>query len=354
MCRGDLMGNVENFAALNTKIKALQGKMLTSAQYEGLLKTKNYYEALKYLKENTYYSEALKDINIMDIHRGDLEIILKKYYVDIFFKLNHFVKGIFKELLKILFLELQIEDLKVIFRAKYVDKKEDIRDYLITYKSPMNQLPYDDLIAEKNMEALSKKLKDKKIFKHIAPLLLNFKKESLFRLEMTLDFEYFSAVRKFIKKMDDENGEIVNKINGSIIDMLNIRWIYRGKHYYNLSPEELYNYTIYKGHKIKSEMLRKMCYAKDDDEFYNLVDDTVYGRIFDRTRNKDYLIEKEMNIFIRKQLSRFRTTGKLNISLTLSYIQLMEIELRDIISIVENKRYMHEETKALEYITKAI
>ncbi|MDV3429015.1 MAG: V-type ATPase subunit [Bacillota bacterium] len=348
------MGNVENFAALNTKIKALQGKMLTESQYNGLLKTKNYYEALKYLKENTYYSEALKDINILDIHRGDLEIILKKYYVDIFFKLNHFVKGNFKEMLQLLFLQLQIEDLKVIFRAKYVDKKEDIRHLLITYGSPMNQIPYDELIAEKNMEALSKKLKDRKLFKHIPPLLFNFNNESLFRLEMALDFEYFSAVRKFIKTMDEDNGEILREINGSIIDMLNVQWIYRGRHYYKLSPEELFNYTIYKGNKINSCMIRKLCYAKDDDEFYSLISGTVYGSIFVNARGKDYLIEKETNTFIKKQLSRYRSTGKLNISLTLSYIQLMEIELRDIISIVENKRYMYEESKAVEYITKGI
>jgi Archaeal/vacuolar-type H+-ATPase subunit C len=348
------MGTVENFAALNAKIKALEGKMLAQEQYNGLLKTKNYYEALKYLKENTYYSEALKDINIMDIHRGDLEIILKKYYVDIFFKLNHFVKGIYKDLLQLLFLELQIEDLKVIFRAKYVDKKEDIKHLLITCHSPMNQIPYEELIAEKNMEALSKKLKDIKLFKHIAPLLQNFNNESLFRIEMALDFEYFSAIRKFIKKMDKENGEIVKKINGSTIDILNIQWIYRGKQYYKLSPEELFNCTIYKGYKINSEMIRKMCYAKDTNEFYDLISDTVYGSIFSNAKGRDYLIEKEMNTFIRRQLSRYKSGGKLNISLTLSYIQLMEIELRDIISIVENKRYMSEEAKALEYITKVI
>lgn len=347
------MSNVENFAALNTKIKALEGKMLTEEQYQGLLKTKNYFEALKFLKENTNYSEALKNINIMDIHRGDLEIILRKYTVDIFFKLNHFVKGNFKELLQLLFLQLQIEDLKVIFRTKYVEKKDDITHLLITYNSPMNDIPYDELILEKNMEVLSKKLKGRKLFKHLAPLLPNLDKESLFRLEMTLDFEYFSAVRKFIKTMDEENGEILNKINGSMIDMLNIQWIYRGKSYYKLNPAELFNYTIYDGYKVKSEMLRKLCYAKDINEFYDLVSGTIYGSVFNNARGRDYLIGKEIDTFIRKQLSKYRSAGKLNISLTLSYIQLMEIELRDIISIVENKRYMYEEAKASEYITKA-
>lgn len=348
------MGNVENFAALNSKIKTLEGKMLSENQYEGLLKTKNYYEALKYLKENTYYSDAIKTINVMDIHRGDLEIILKKHYVDIFFKLSHFVKGDFKELLRLLFLELQIEDIKVILRAKYMEKKEDIRPLLITYGSPLNKIPYDEIIGEKNIEILTKKLRESKLFKHVAPLLNNFRKDSLFRIEMALDFEYFSALRKFVKKLDKGNGEIVTKIKGSLIDMLNIQWIYRGKNYYELSPEELFNYTIYDGYKVKSEMLRKLCYAKDINEFYDFISESIYGNVFTKVRGKDYLIEKEINTYIRTQLSKYRSTGKLNISLTLSYIQLLEIEIRDIITIVENKRYMYEESKTNEYITEII
>lgn len=345
------MGNVENFAALNSKIKTLEGKMLSEEQYEGLLKTRNYFEALKYLKNNTSYNEAIKDINISDIHRGDLEIILKRYYVEIFFKLSHFLKGEYRELLQLLFLELQVEDLKVIIRAKYVDNYGDIKGSLVTYGSPLNKIPYDELIEEKNIEALSKRINDTKVFKHVSPLLNNFKKESLFRIEMTLDFEYFSSIRKFIKKLDKENGTILKKINGSLVDMLNLQWIYRGMNYYKLSSEELFNYTIYNGYKIKGEKLRNLCYIKDIDEFYSYIDKTIYGKVFSKVRGKDYLLEREINSYIRKLLSKFKSKGKLNIAELLSYTELVEIEIGDIISIVENKRYMTEESEISKYLT---
>ena len=157
------MGSVANFAAVNTKAKALKGKLLTKEQYEELANSKDYVQALSYLKENTHYKEALKDYNVQDLHRGQLEKILKKYYSKSFYKLSHYLRGDYKNLIKVLFMKLEIEDLKVILRGKYVGREKEDIESLMTYTSPLSEINYDALIQQEAWKKLQKHLKGQNI-----------------------------------------------------------------------------------------------------------------------------------------------------------------------------------------------
>ena len=75
----------------------------------------------------------------------------------------------------------------------------------------------------------------------------------MFRIETELDFVYFTAIRREIKHLDKENSEVVLSIIGLEADLLNLGWIYRGKTFYKIPPEELFNYTIYNGYKLSKE-----------------------------------------------------------------------------------------------------
>lgn len=61
-----------------TKIRTQYGKRLKQADYEELLSKKSVVEATEYLKGNTKYSEALSNIDASTIHRGYLEMILRR------------------------------------------------------------------------------------------------------------------------------------------------------------------------------------------------------------------------------------------------------------------------------------
>ena len=58
------MGSVVKFSAINTKVKALMGKMLTIEQYSKLLNCKDFKSTLKVLKEGTSYGELLEAYNL--------------------------------------------------------------------------------------------------------------------------------------------------------------------------------------------------------------------------------------------------------------------------------------------------
>mgnify|MGYP000867899963 FL=1 len=346
------MGSVVKFAAVNTKIKSLEGKFLTSEQYTKLLQCKSYGEALRFLKEETSYGEALKPYNVSEINRGKLEIILKKYYVKKFETLRHYFDGDYMKLFNILFMRYEIEDLKVILRGKYIENDKEQIYSLITYESPLNYINYDNLINAKNIEDLVDKLADTKYYKYMKPLVQSVDKEGLFRMETSLDFSYFSTFRKFVKRINKEDREILKRVNGIYCDLLNIQWIVRGRKYYNLIPEVLFNYTIHDGKYLNKEEIKQLCYAKTNEEFFEIIKGTPYRKVFNT--EEDCLTERKMLTYLRDDLNKLRIRGEMNISCLIAYLELFQIEIRDLISIVENKRYNINFDEAVKHLTVTI
>lgn len=348
------MGSVLKYAAVNTKVRALEGKMLKKSEYTQLMESSNYYEAIKFLKENTSYRELLSINDLEALHRGKLELILKKYYINYFYKFSHYFTGNYKELINILFMRFEIEDLKVIIRGKFIGRaKEEIYSYL-TYESPLNNIDYQELLNASDLSAVVERLKYTPYYKHIYNIVSTTEKEGLFRLEMALDFVYFSSLRKVLKKLSKEDRKIIEEVNGIYTDLLNIQWIYRGIKYYKLKPEELYNYTIYHGYKLKKEELKRLCYVYDLNEFYNEVGKLPYKEVFINCRDRDYLVEREILSYIKKSYEKYKRTNALNISILIAYMELFLIEIRDITSIVENKRYNIQKVESVDYITATL
>lgn len=349
------MGNVVEFAAVNTKVKALQGNFLNDEQYTRLLESKSYIDALKYLKEETSYKDALMNYNMEDIHRGKLEILLEKYYSDIFYKLSHYLSGEYKKLFNILFMKFEIEDIKVIIRGKLAGADNDyIRD-MMAYKSHLSTINYESLITANNIEEVAERLKGTNYYDAIAPVVNTAKTEGFFRIEMYLDFVYFSSLRKYAKRLSKEDKEIVTKLNGTYCDLLNIQWILRGKKYYSLQPEELLNYTIYDGKKLNRETIKALCYSKDLNEFYEIIEKLPYKEVFLKTRGQEeYLLEKEILSYLKNLYNKIQRSNALDVSVVMSYVELLLLEVKDIIAIIENKRYNTQHSEAKKYITATL
>lgn len=344
------MGDAIRFAAVNSKVKSLEGKLLDESDYMNLIQCRSLCDVLKYLKEETAYSEVLKDYDVEQLHRGKLEIILKKSFVQKLNRLRHYFYGDYRKLFSIMFMKYEIEDLKVILRGKYIGREREYISSLITYESPLNSMDYSELLNARDVEDFVDKLKDTKYHKFLKPLMPYVQQEGLFRLETTLDFAYFSTLRKYVKRLDKESMEIMKKITGTYADMLNIEWIIRGKTYYGLSPEELFNYTIYDGYHLKREILKKMCYAKNQEELGEIARDTEYAGMFEGMEG-EHLMGKQMLTCLRGMFNKYRRENRLDVSVVISYLELLSIEIRDITSIVENKRYGIESEKTLSYLT---
>ena len=343
------MGSVVRFSAINSKIKAMIGKMLKEEQYLKLLKCKDFKSTIKVLKEETNYGELLEGYELDKIHRGNLEIILDRHYISIYSKFINYFEGEYRKLIKALFLRWEIEDLKVIIRGKYLERsKEEIENKLIG-RSSLNTISYDYLLALKSVEEVVEGLKGSIYYKSLKNLAKDASERGLFRIETELDFVYFNSVRRELKHLDNENKEVGYSIIGLEADLLNLGWIYRGKTFYNIPPEELFNYTIYNGYKLSKDKIRKLCYVNNMVDFHSEIKKTPYAHIYEKDDSN--VIEKRQREFEKKYFEKFLRENKTNISIVMSYLMIYRIEMKDIISIIEQKRYSITMDEGINYIS---
>ena len=87
--------------AITTKAKAMYGRRLRSEDYHALVHKKSVAEIAAYLKNETDYASTFANVKESEIHRGDLEALLKKDMFERGCKLAHYADGKDKELYEI-------------------------------------------------------------------------------------------------------------------------------------------------------------------------------------------------------------------------------------------------------------
>lgn len=348
------MGSVIRFAAVNTKVKALEGKFLTEEQYIRLMEKKTYQEAVRYIREETHYSSMFSNLYNDEIHRRQFELMLKKNYTKNFQKISRYFNGSYKKLINILYLRFVIEDLKIILRCKYIGRKNEEIYPLLCADGPQNPFNYRKLVESRGLQDFVENLNGTAFYKYLQPLVGKSDDEGLFRMETAMDFVYFSSLRKIEHKIDAEDKKILSEMTGTYCDLLNLQWIIRGKLYYKLSPEVLFNYIIYDGHRLHAEDAKRICYARDENEILEYINKLPYKTVFNETQILSEMTERNILAYLRKYFSSHKTLNKMNIASVAAYLELSYLELRDIISVMENIRYGAGEEEAKKFITFTI
>ena len=116
------MDNVTRYAAINTKLDAMEGNFLNSADYKAMMGKRNIIEIADYLKVNKYYNELLYQKDVNNINRIELEIVIKEGMAKNGEKIINYFNGEYKIFIQTLFIKYEIEDLKSIARNIYNKK----------------------------------------------------------------------------------------------------------------------------------------------------------------------------------------------------------------------------------------
>lgn len=347
------MGNERRFAAINTKIRVLNGNLLTDEDFINLFKCKSIEELASYLRENTNYEVILKEVNINNIHRRELEQLIKAYVLFQYEKLLHYFNGEYKKLFRSIFMRYEIEDLKLYLRV--LSKGEDIEKLVnhTVYPAKFRVLNYEKLSSSKDIEEFVENLSGTIYYEILKPYLRKEDRRLLFYMEMNLDRFYFQTIKKQGLKLDKLDSKMFEDFLGKNIDLLNLEWIYRGIKYYKLLPEELINYTIEGGYKYNFKDIREFCYLEED-KFIEKVLNSKYNFLFDTQQDVDLFMERRIERYIYFQFIELYRKGKMDITVAMAYIHLLEYEMRDLYSTIEAIRYGLDLNEGKKYLVRKI
>ena len=325
------------YGDLSTKIRAMKGKMLTHEDYEQMMLKPNVKEVALYLKNNTYYKEALEDLNENDIHRGKLEVMLYRSVVSDALKIAKHLSGIEKRIYRYVYRKLEIEDLKKMLRTLATGKSLETLDRASLFVSHYSRIDFDKSLAAKTVNELIETLEGTNFYGLLKPLVSKSGEIDTFAAEMILDLYYFQKTSKQVKKVKSRKDQLLLKqLLGLEADFKNIFWIYRAKKYYRLNKEMIYRYLIPHTYKLNQKTLTEMIDAPTIDAFVERVEKTYYGHIIDFTHER---VELQSMSFIYELQERSMRQNPFSIAPIIGYMYLKETEVLNITNIVEGIRY---------------
>lgn len=344
------MGNERRFAGINTKIRVLKSRLLKNQDYINLMEKKNVSEQVIYLRDNTVYHELLQNIvNPNDIQQVEFE--LKRYIIFQFEKIIRYFSNDYERFYRALMLRYEVEDLKVYLRA--IGRQEEITNKIQFVKDNHYKVDVDKILKSNNLDEFIENLKGTIYYDALKPYKNEDDDKIIFHMEMNLDRLYFRTLKMTSEDLGNVDRKIFENILGENVDLLNIEWIYRGIKFYDLLPEELINYTLPYGSIFGYKELKEMCYSTEE-KLIEIVLDSQYALLFKEKKDIDLYMEINIKRYLYEKFTNTFKKGKLDLGISLAYIHLLEFEIKDIISILESKKYEISLPDTIGYLVRKI
>ena len=339
------MNAYASYNAINSKLHTRKKTLLTREDWNKVLSYTTVAQFTEFLKKRYGYSVHLEQSKIEDVHRGELEVLLKRYVVCEIEKMIHYFSGPYKDFIKTLLLQYDIYDIQLILRA--IAREENINDLQrhFVHSSHNTKVAYDKLIASSNVTQFVEGLKGTIFYEDLKTMTQEDVVKREFHMEMKLHILYYKLLMKKAKKLTPSDYEVVKNIIGLKIDCLNIQWIYRATKYYDISREEIMVYSL-PGGNISYNSLKKLVYAKSFDEFERKAEKYLGSEVFSRKR--DTLLEKRMETIIYRSIQKINEEN--SIALPLRYIFILQIEIEDLIAVTEGIRYGLDQNEIKKYL----
>jgi len=339
------MNGLMAYSAIKTKISVMKGNLITKAQFAEIANLSNMSEMVAYLSKHPGYGFLLSDLDFRYVNRSALEELLVYSPCADFNKIYSFGRLEQKKFVDIHYLYFQIRFIKRAIRKLYnnypiqteVSNMEKLfaghEKFDIRLVAQSTDIP--DLISNLKGSIFYEPLKD---IKDVTNL-------KLFDYELALDLFYFKTLWKLRSSFGRADKEILAKMYGKQIDMLNIMWVYRFKKYYSVLPKDLNNYLIPVHYKLHDDYLEKLVNSDDISSFYSVLNETYYGRFFNIVDQEtfEYAYRKVMTDMHRSEYKK----NPYSLMAIINYLYLKDEEVKKLITIAECIRYKYSPDKII-------
>lgn len=326
--------------AIISKVRSMYGEHLTKRDYDELLHKRSVGEIAGYLKQETHYRSALRSVRENNVHRGQLEDILRKDLFHEMVKLYRYADGKDQAYYHLFIEEVEIDVILHILRMLVSGHIADaiaqlpffMREYFSYDLRKMGAVRcYDDLLDVV-----------KKTYYHsiLPPYRVNKGREN------HIDYAGCEAalIRAYYRRMIDR---MQTTMSGSLrkdllemhtldIELKNLAKIYRFKRYYNVSRQVILESMIPIEGRIRKAKLMEMIEAQDDREFQKMLADSRYHLRFDDADNNiEWIMDKLRHRDAKRKLY-YSQKAPVVFS---AYVALQKTELTNIVRIIEGVRY---------------
>ena len=344
------MGGVLSYSGLSTKIRAMQSRLATEEQFREIIQLSDVPQVVAYLKRTPEYAKIWSSLDENDLHRGDIEKLLKKSIFQNFARIYHFANRKQRKFLDLYSRRYEIRVLKEVMTNIFDHRNSDAVDvspYRDFFRLHSN-IDVDKITACTTMEELIASLKGNEFYLPLSKVQ-EHGNALLFDYGMALDLYYFTQIWNVRKKLfKGTDLDEITRTYGEKFDMLNLQFIQRSKRYFHMEPADIYALLIPVNYKLKPEEIHDLVEAPTYEEARRIFAKTYYGRKYDQLTVTN--LEEFYNFILRNILEKEARKHPYSVAVIYSYLYHKEHEVNRLTIAIECVRYGVSPDEAMHYI----
>ena len=332
-------GGASGYAAIHSRVRVMYSALLGPQELADLANAPDLSGLVGLLKDTPYgsYLEGLED---KELTPKQFIYQVQKRLSDAYITLVHSAPAHTRPLLTELFRHFEIDNLKTVLRAIVIHSTwEQVKEILFPLGS-LAKLPVEKMMEVGTVEAAIAQLAGTPYYDTLSHALKRYiEEQSLFPLEVALDLDYWRTLWLNTNRLPGQDRTQALRIVGPWVDMNNLMWAMRYRVYHHLSEEEIINYTLPFGYRIRDEDIRAIAAGADITR--------IVMRLYPGSRNVDELLqdpehglpklELQLQRYIVQKLNAVFTGYPFHIGLPLAFLVLNELELQDLTVLIEAK-----------------
>jgi V/A-type H+-transporting ATPase subunit C len=356
------MAGVASYAAISARVRAMYAELLTPQDMIRLSESPDFISLFNILKGTAYgsYLEGLKD---KDINPRRVIIQVKRKLADAFFSVIQMAPVETRSLVKQLYRYYELGNLKAVLRALVTVQTwnaeaglwERVRDVLFPLGSA-SVLPAQAMVESGSVAAAVDLLQGTPYEEILSFAMKRYSAEqNLFPLEVAMDLSFWRRLWSEAQKLTGQDREHSVRIIGALLDMNNLMWAIRYRVYHKLSEEEIINYTLPFGYRVKDSDIRAIAAGADIA--------SIISRIFPGVPDVNALLENpqagvpKLEVLLKREvvkqcLAAF-VGSPFHIGLPLAFLVLHDFEVQDLIVLIEAKSSGLPEEEYRPFLVKA-
>lgn len=324
-----------------SKAKSMHGKQLSKEDYGELLHKRSVAEVTNYLKNETQYAYALKDVRENLIHRGQLEDILKRSIFHQTMKLYRYAdaseKPYYQLHMQQIEMDLILQRIRVLIAQQYEDAIAELPVFLKAYTS----FDLMRLGTVKSYDELLDVLKKTMYYEVLLPFRKPKGKEqdiAYTECETALNKKFYEHAFEVIDQvLKGKTKKAVKELYSVDVELANMTKIYRFKRYFKAREDNIRDSLVPIYDHFSKSQIEELLAAQNEKTFLQKLAASYYHLKMDEGKHVyiEWYTEKFRYQMARKNIY-YSQSAPLVFS---SYLYLQERELENLINIIEGIRY---------------
>ncbi len=321
--------------AISAKVRAMYGRRLKPADYAVLMECHTVDEVAKTLAQFPCYAATASVLNEGILHRGYLESALRRQYFDEFLRLYHYLAGPDKKIVQSVILRYEITEL--LFCLQESKSKSGFLNFRNEYIDRYSALDFTALSQAGGHKQLLAALEGTVYASLLAPLLKDGHIRVLDAEDVLYDYYYKKTIHVCQTVLDREHRKDLKQLIGMQMDFANVARIVRLRKYFGREPDRIMPYLFTPGYRLSDELLYRLMEARTEEERRAVLQQTPYGDLLDRAHHPN--MGENMDELMERASRRMIHFAENAAALVLAYLKTKDIELRNIVTLIEAKRY---------------